>query len=251
MTSERHADAADGGWIPGLDGVRPSASVGLALGIAAAWIVLEVALRRGAVPHLASLVGTPFGADWAMLAVGFPAVAGLLSWIAVRRGSDPAEWGYEWSARSVVAGVVGIGAVIAVTAVTGRIDSALFGLEGVEAAFTAAVGDAVRATPALAVLLLVGNGVLGPLAEEQVWRGIVQSELVDSWGAVAGIAATAVLFALKHVVVDLSVARLTTLLALGLAFGILRHRFGTVSSAITHVGVNTISSAALVAVALG
>ncbi|WP_218780602.1 CPBP family intramembrane glutamic endopeptidase [Halorarum halophilum] len=133
---------------------------------------------------------------------------------------------------------------------TAQVDAMLFDLDTQAAAETEGLGAAIGASPWVAVLLLVGNGLLAPIAEERVWRGIVQTELVDTWGVAPGIAVTAVLFALKHVVVDGSVARLTTLLALGLVFGLVRHRWGTASSTVTHVATNTIASASIIAVSL-
>lgn len=222
----------------------------LGLAVAAGWVVLEAVLRRGLVPPLASALGDPFAADWAVMVGGFPLVAGLLLWIAARRGRSPGELGYDWSLRSIVAGVVGIVAALVVVAAAAQVDALLFSLDRFGASFGTAVGDALRATPALAALFLLGNGLVVPVTEEAAWRGVVQSELVEAWGVPAGIVTTAILFALKHVVVDLSVVRVTTLLALGLVLGLVRHRFGTASSTITHAGVNTISTASLIVAAL-
>lgn len=229
---------------------RALADVALPIGVAAGWIGLEVLLRRGLVAELAPYVRSWFVADWAVVVVGFPLVAALLGWIAAKRGRAPGAWGYDWSLRPVLAGLAGIVATVAITAVTIQVDTILFSLRQVDAAYGVAVGDVVGATPAFAALFLLANGVIGPVTEEAVWRGIVQSELVDTRGALAGIALTAGLFAAKHVIVDLSVVRLTTLLALGLAFGALRHRYGTASSTVAHVGVNLLSSASIVAAAL-
>lgn len=246
--SGEHANQDDAGRSARARSVPGKAA--LALGIAAGWIVLEVALRRGVVPELASVVGGPFAADWTVMVVGFPLVAALLGWIAARSGRPPEEWGYDWSLRPVVAGVLGIAVALVVAAVAAQVDAFFLPLERVGTSFGAAVGDALRAAPALAALFLIGNGIVVPIAEEAVWRGMVQSELVEAWGVPAGIALTAILFAVKHVIVDLSVVRVTTLLALGLVFGLLRHRFGTASSTITHAGVNTVGTASVIAVSL-
>lgn len=233
---------------------RPSkqsvATVILPLGIAVGWVGAEFGLRRGVVPHLAAPLGGPFVADWTVLLVGAPVMAGCLSWLAVQGGLSPGNWGYDWSGRAVVLGVVGAVVSLGLTAGTAAIDSALFGGAGANAAFADAVTETVQATPMLAALFLLGNGVVAPIAEELVWRGIVQTRLVEIWGPVVGIGTTAVGFALKHVVVDGSLARLTTLLVLGTVFGLLRYRYGTVSSTVAHVGVNTVSTAALVVVAV-
>lgn len=247
--SDQHANDSDAEQTAGM-----AAAVGAArlpLGIAAGWVVLEVALRRGAVQLLGPVVGNPFAVDWTMLLVGFPLMGALLSWVAIRGGRPPSEWGYDRSLWAVVAGGLGVVVLIPVALVTIQIDAYLFGLQQANSAFAGAVAEVLRATPALAVLLLLGNGVVVPIVEEQVWRGVVQSELVETWGPVTGIAVTALLFALKHVVVDLSLVRLTTLVAGGLVLGLIRHRFGTVSSTVSHLGLNLLSTAAVVVAALG
>lgn len=223
----------------------------LALGTALGWTLLELTLRRGAVPLLEPLVGSAFAADWAVLLVGSPAIAALLSWIALRRGQSPGTWEYDVSLRAVAAGVGGVVVGLVATVGAAYVDSVLFGAGETGAAFTAAVAETLQANPALALLLVLGNGLAAPVAEEQVWRGIVQTDLVDAWGPAVGVGLTAALFSLKHVVVDLSLARTTTVLALGLVFGAVRHRFGTASSTVTHAGVNTLSTASVVVAALG
>ncbi|ELY82935.1 CPBP family intramembrane glutamic endopeptidase [Natrinema gari] len=218
--------------------------------VVAGWIVLEVALRRGLVSAAVAVGVEPLLVDYLVLAIGFPLIATLLSWYALERGQRREAWDWNWNLRSfgvgVLAAVVGFG----LSAGAGQIDAALFGLEGMNGAIGERLTNAFESAPALAILFLVGNGIIAPIAEEQVWRGIVQTELVEGWGVVAGIGVTAVLFACKHVIVDLSILRLTTLLTLGLVFGVVRHRWGTVSSTVTHVLINTVSSASIVAVAL-
>ncbi|WP_226006834.1 CPBP family intramembrane glutamic endopeptidase [Natrinema salinisoli] len=227
-----------------------SKSVEIAGVVVAGWIVLEFLLRRGLVSAAAAVGVEPLLADYLVLAIGFPLIAAVLSRYALGHGQTRNSWGWEWGLRSlgmgVLAAVVGFGLL----AGAAQIDAALFGLEETSGAFAEELTGAFEATPALAVLFLVGNGIVAPIAEEQVWRGIVQTELVDDRGVAAGIGVTAVLFALKHVIVDLSIVRLTSLLTLAVLFGIVRHRWGTASSTVTHVLLNTISSASIVAVAL-
>jgi membrane protease YdiL (CAAX protease family) len=221
----------------------------LALALVVGWIALEAGLRRGLVSRLDPVVGAA-AADWTILLVGFPAMAAVLAAVALRAGHRPADWGYDLSLRAVGAGLAGVVVTVPATAATGYVDSALFGLDETGAEFASAVTDALVANPELAVVFLLGNGLAVPLAEELIWRGIVQTDLTDAWGALAGVAVTAALFALKHVVVDGSIARLTSLVVMALLFGVVRHRYGTVASTVTHVGVNALSTAALVAVAL-
>lgn len=221
----------------------------LALGVVVGWIAFELLLRRGVVSVASSFV-SGFAADWTILLVGVPAMTAVLSAVALRMGHDAGVWGYQWTLRATAAGLVGVVIAVVLSVVTVQIDAALFGLAETGAAVSDAMTEAIRGAPLLAVVFLLGNGVAVPIAEEQVWRGIVQTEFVASWGAAAGILLTAVLFALKHAVVDLSIARLTTLVGLGLVLGLLRHRYGTVSSAVTHIGMNLYSTATIVVIAI-
>jgi hypothetical protein len=225
-------------------------AVAVALGVPIGWTVLEWALRRDVVPLLADPLGGPVFASVAVLVVGFPLIAGLLAGLAIRGGQQPDRWGYRWSLRVVASGVGCVVVGLVVVTAAGYVDRALFDLGEVNAQVSSGLVPALAAEPTLAVLFLLGNGVIVPLTEELVWRGVVQTELVEAWGPAAGIGVTAVLFALKHVVVDQSVARVTTLLALALVFGLVRYRFGTVSSTVTHIGVNTVATAGVVFLAL-
>lgn len=214
--------------------------------VVASWIALEVTLRWGFVLAGAAVGIDPGLVDALVLTLGFPLIAAVLSRYALERGQDRETWGWGWgwSRRTVgagaLAGIVGLGLVAGAS----QVDAALFGLGDGSGA-----GD--ETTAATAILLLVGNGLAVPIAEEQVWRGIVQTELVEARGAVVGIAVTAVLFAFKHVIVDLSIVRLTTLLTLAVLLGVVRYRWNTASSTVAHVVVNTVSTAGLVAATLG
>jgi len=229
-----------------------------AAAIAAGWIGLELALRRGLVAAVGTTARRAIATDWLILLVGFPAIAVALSAAARRRGVGPSAWGYDRSARRLAAGFGGGIVVLVGTFAAIVVDATLFGgatgsggVGGGLGGSGGPVADVVAANPILAVVFVLGNGIAVPIAEEHVWRGIVQSELVDARGAAVGIAATALAFALKHVVVDGSVARLTTLLVLAVGVGLLRHRFGTTASTVAHVVVNLIASAGLLALFLG
>jgi membrane protease YdiL (CAAX protease family) len=208
---------------------RLPTTVPLALVAVVGWLLLEIVARLGSgvagAVALGPVVGdttdaTIVGSFFALL-FGLPVAALLLSRYALRAGQSRADWDYDWAPRTVAvglaAGLVGLGVTWAIA----HVDAALFGAN--EAA-TAALTGAIEATPWAVPVLLVGNGVVGPAAEERVWRGVAQTDLVDRWGVVAGIVVTAVLFSLKHAVVDASLGRLFTIIALGLIWGAVRHR---------------------------
>lgn len=82
------------------------------------------------------------------------------------------------------------------------------------------------AAPLSIAALLVVNGVVIPLAEERLWRGLIQPRLFGVWGLRPALFVTAVLFSLKHAVVDTSLGRLIAISAGGLVLGIVAHRAG-------------------------
>ncbi|HEU4323835.1 MAG TPA: CPBP family intramembrane glutamic endopeptidase [Roseiflexaceae bacterium] len=99
------------------------------------------------------------------------------------------------------------------------------------------------AAPVLVPLsVLIVNGWVIPLAEEWLWRGLIQPSLVGRAGAVAGVLVTSVLFSLKHAIVDASLGRLLMITAFGLVMGVLALRRGWRASALAHALANTTAS---------
>jgi membrane protease YdiL (CAAX protease family) len=94
-----------------------------------------------------------------------------------------------------------------------------------------------------AVSLLAINGLVIPLAEEWLWRGLIQPRFIDGVGLAAGLIVTAVLFSLKHVVIDASLGRLLALTAFGLIMGVLAVRHGWRASSLAHMIANTFATA--------
>ncbi len=98
--------------------------------------------------------------------------------------------------------------------------------------------------PLLAVLsLLLVNGIFVPIAEEWLWRGRIQPSLTAAFRPVLGITLTALLFSLKHAIVDGSLARLLSLMAFGLVMGWLANRLSWQASAGAHVLANLTATA--------
>ncbi len=225
-----------------------------ALGAALLWVVVEFAIRDlaglgllGVIVLAAHLPKTPTPPGWtltylsAVTGVAMMVLGALFYRRAAREHLRPADLGYDTSRRALAAGVFG-GVLLSVLLSWGThyADTFLFPAqeaeERVELAMMAEAG-----LPA-AVTLMVANGLLAPVVEEYVWRGYIQTRLVTVWGTVLGVTLTAVLFAAKHVVVDLSPERSVTLLVGSVALGVLRQRWGTGTSTLAHVILNTTSS---------
>lgn len=90
---------------------------------------------------------------------------------------------------------------------------------------------AERRDPTLTALTLAHVALLVPIAEEFIWRGMVQPGIRSALGAWPGIAITTVLFTLIHwgaLAPEGRVVGLSMLFALALGLGILRERTGSV-----------------------
>jgi hypothetical protein len=93
------------------------------------------------------------------------------------------------------------------------------------------LGDSAEAAPVDGVVLdLLALGIVVPLAEEKVWGTKVEPDL--------GVAATAILFALKHVAIDGRARRALGLAAFWAGLGLVRERSPR-AAALLHCACNT------------
>jgi hypothetical protein len=93
------------------------------------------------------------------------------------------------------------------------------------------LGDSARAAPSDGLVLdLLALGIVVPLAEEKVWGTKVEPDL--------GVAATAALFAFKHVVIDGRARRILGLAAFWAGLGLVRERSPR-AAALLHCACNT------------
>ncbi len=93
-----------------------------------------------------------------------------------------------------------------------------------------------------AVSLLLVNGIVVPVSEEYLWRGLVQVRLTRIVSPVLAIGATAVMFSLKHVLVDASFGRFLAIVFFGAMCGVVAHRRSWKTSAALHILINTAST---------
>ncbi|MBR8659916.1 MULTISPECIES: CPBP family intramembrane glutamic endopeptidase [Bacillales] len=80
-------------------------------------------------------------------------------------------------------------------------------------------------------------GILVPIAEELLFRGVFQTILVQRLGAFVGIVLSSLWFALMHV----DVALLAPLFVIGLCLGYLRHRFQSIWGAVVLHVINNLT----------
>lgn len=90
--------------------------------------------------------------------------------------------------------------------------------------------------------LILVNGLFVPIAEEYLWRGLIQVRLIRILPAPFAIGMTAVLFSLKHALVDASLGRLLALIAFGAICGMVAQRNSWRRSAALHMVVNTVAT---------
>jgi membrane protease YdiL (CAAX protease family) len=163
-------------------------------------------------------------------------LASPIAWLMVRQfaGSLPSSSGETAGAGSrtseltwgLALGALALGAIFPLE----WIDTRLFGPQP-----PIAVGK-----DALTLALIVGiNGLWVPVFEELAWRGRLQSSLQHFHGAGWALAGGAILFSLKHAVVDASPGRLVTLLGVGLVLGFAYQRGGIRSAVVAHIVLNT------------
>jgi membrane protease YdiL (CAAX protease family) len=243
--------ATAGGWIAHLlDGDRLHARYALSdaarvgLWAACLWVSFELVARLVGATGLGPIIGNVLVADMLAILIGMPTASWIIAHYGQANSITAETWEYRWTPLPVGIGVTAGALALGMMWVTAQIDQALWGLP--EAAL-ASFAEGLQAGTWVAVLMLVANGLVAPASEELAWRGVVQTALVRAWGPMIGIVVTALLFALKHVVLDGSLARMTTLVMLGLVLGVVRHRWGTGSSTIAHTVVNLASTSLIVA----
>ncbi len=216
-------------------------------GLAAAglWLLIEFGIRdiayiaifartiaSGKTPDLRKSAIFSFMLLWpAMLALGL-----VFLRLSRRRGLSWSALGYRSWRMSILPGVLAAALAWGLIRGTSDLTEALFGTGMVDQFVAEAKAGGFYA---MVLALLPANGVLGPVVEELAWRGYIQTCLIQGWGPRTGIAVTALLFALKHTIVDLSFYRIISLVVGGFVYGIVGYRWGTSASTVVHVLGNT------------
>ncbi|MFC6862828.1 CPBP family intramembrane glutamic endopeptidase [Halomicroarcula sp. GCM10025817] len=218
--------------------------------IATGWTVIELLFGLGIGSSVGILLDNTFVGVLVATFVGFPIAALFAVRYGQRVNIDRSDWGYTTDGRTISLGVLaGAFAVLTVYGI-GFVNALLGGTETAVAAFGFLFSD-LEAGLWVAVLFALAHGIVAPVTEELAWRGIVQSAFVRAEGLGTGIVITAVLFTAKHALLDVSLARVPTILVLALVLGIVRHRWGTTASTVVHMVVNLTSVGLLTIYVLG
>ena len=245
--------ATAGGWIAHLieDDRRDarqvlSAVARVGIWAASLWVSFEPVGRMVGAGAIGPAIDSVMAGEILGVMLSMAAAAWIIARYGQANGISAEDWAYRWPPATIgigaAAGALAIGLMFATTLV----DQAIW---GPPADALARFSERLQAGTWVALLFLIGNAGLVPICEELAWRGVVQTALVRALGAWVGIGVTVVLFAFKHALIDASLERITTLLMLGLVFGVARHRWGTGSSTVAHVLVNLFSTGLVVATA--
>jgi membrane protease YdiL (CAAX protease family) len=243
--------ATAGGWIAHiLDddrlhtrfAISRAAQVGL--WAACLWLSFELVARLAGGAGLGPAIGNALAGEVVGVLFGMLAAAWVIARYGQANGISIGDWEYRWSPTTIAIGAMAGLLALGLMWLTAQIDMVLWGIP--EEAMTV-FAEGLQAGAWVAILLLIANSLVAPVCEEIAWRGVIQTAFVRAWGPWVGIGVTVLVFAMKHVVLDGTFARITTLLMLGLVFGVVRHRWGTGSSTVTHVLVNLYSTGVLIA----
>lgn len=210
-------------------GISAGSAAGAALGLALLIVVTEYLARHVLAPIL-PLIGAPMVNDMLASALCYTLLV-LATATAYQRTPSVISrtllhiFGREWSWSALGGGI----AFLLLVIILMPLDMALWGSVTLPS-YTAPPSE-VRlltglATPLTIAALMTVNGVVIPLAEERLWRGMIQPRLLLAWGIAPALLTTALLFSLKHAIVDASLGRLIALFVGGLALGYVAHRAG-------------------------
>jgi membrane protease YdiL (CAAX protease family) len=218
--------------------------------VAGGWTAVELLFGIALAAPVGSALGNTFAGTLVATVFSFPIAALFAVRYGRRVGLDCDDLDYRMTNRTMGMGLAaGLVTVLAIYGVGLLIASAI-GTDTAVTAFGFLLAD-LEAEVWVLALFALAHGVVAPLAEELAWRGIVQSALVEARGSAVGIAATAVLFTAKHAVLDVSLARLPTVLVLAIALGLVRDRWGTTASTVVHAVVNLASVVGLAILVFG
>jgi membrane protease YdiL (CAAX protease family) len=232
---------------------QPVRTVGLALGLVVVIVAVEYVARHFVAPSL-PILGSPAVNDMLTTAVfyGFLVTAVVGRWRSIPVAFADAVVAIVSRARGWLPWV---GALVFLAAGIGLVllDAPLWGsleLPNFRAPLSTTLLVPELARPLTIASFLLVNGLIIPAAEERLWRGAVQPSLQLAWGIVPALLVTAVLFSIKHAIIDASLGRLVAITAGGLVLGTVAVRAGNnggggvgwQTSTVSHMVANTIAT---------
>jgi membrane protease YdiL (CAAX protease family) len=180
------------------------------------------------------------------IAIAFPIITAISVLVGYRGGVKKEDWDYRWSGVNLaIGGVVGLILFALTFFLTRQLDMGLF--SGIATDAAARLDSAIANADMVSRLAYVGIvGLLVPITEEWVWRGIVQTGLTKGMGRVTGVIITALAFVLKYILISLSIGNLVTLLVVAIVLGLVRARAGTAASTMTSIVTHLLTAVILI-----
>jgi len=202
------------------------------------WVGIDLVAQVGGAVVFEPVVGNYLVGSLVGVVLGFPVAAWAVARYGQRHDVTPGDWGYDFSLRAFLSGlVVGGGLVILNLTVVVTVTEAVFGRPE---AISGLLIEGLAGGLPVAALFLLAHGLVAPITEELAFRGVVQTALARERGPLVGVLGAATLFTLKHVLVDGSLERVLPVVVLALVLGVVRERWGTGASTITHATVNVV-----------
>jgi membrane protease YdiL (CAAX protease family) len=165
---------------------QPVRGAGIALGLVVVIVLAEYVARRVVAPWL-PIVGAPIVNDMLTMAVCYALLVAVAVGNAARTpvALGRALWAVVSRARGWLAWIGGV-VFLTATLVVMQVDARVWGdvhLPVISIPPSTTVLFLGLATPLTTVSLLVVNGLVVPVAEERLWRGIIQPRLLVAWGS--------------------------------------------------------------------
>lgn len=206
------------------------------VGAVAIWVIGELVAR------ITTIFAFPPATQGTLLplvipiAIAYPVITTVVVLMGYRGGIKKEDWHYRWSGVNLAIGsVVGVILFALTFFLTRQLDAGLFG--GLATSATLQLENAITNSPDLwlraAYIAVVG--LLIPITEEWVWRGVVHTGLTKGMGQVTGFIITALAFVLKYILVSFAITNITTLLVVAVVLGLVRARVGTAASTLTNI----------------
>ncbi|MFC6942536.1 type II CAAX endopeptidase family protein [Salinirubellus sp. GCM10025818] len=202
------------------------------------WFAIDLVAQVGGAVVFEPVVGNYLVGSLVGVMLGFPIAAWAVVRYGQRHGVTPGDWGYDRTPRALLSGfIVGGGLVILNLTVVVTVTEAIFGQpEQISGLLIEGLAGGLP----VVVLFLLAHGLVAPITEELAFRGVVQTALTREQGPLVGVLGAATLFSLKHILVDGSLERVLPVVVLALILGIVRERWGTGASTVTHATVNVV-----------
>ncbi|MBF2097129.1 MAG: CPBP family intramembrane metalloprotease [Gloeomargaritaceae cyanobacterium C42_A2020_066] len=211
----------------------------LAIGVTVAWTAWLWGLGWLGETWLAPVLGSGQVAGLLLMGLGLPLGALGLATLGRRWGLGANQWDYHWSLGAITAGLAGGVLYLGLLPLLSGL-----GLKGLPLALPD-LPISARPAGSLGFLVIAVNGGLAAWCDEWMWRGMVQSALTRVATMTVGLLGTMAVFSLSQALISGVSNQWFDWLVLGFFLGALRVRWGTSSSTVARILINTVAATSL------